>query len=578
MHDEKPGFLPGSVLSEFTRAERIAYFSMEIAMENSIPTYSGGLGVLAGDTLCSAADIGLPLVGVTLVSRAGYFRQVLDAEGRQHEESDVWNPQEHATPLGAMVAIHLAGRVVWIQGWLYVLQGRGGGRVPVILLDTDLPQNASEDRSITDALYGGDVENRLKQEIVLGVGGVRLLRALGFRLRHYHMNEGHSAFLTVELLNMHRYEAADVHPDESPYEVPRVRSLCNFTTHTPVEAGHDRFSYDLVAHMLDDGIDREVLQRYGGASELNMTELALNFSGYVNGVARQHASISRRLFPGHDVHSITNGVHPLRWTAAPWVSLYDELLPGWSHAPEILNRADRFPDNRIIEAHEKCRGLLLQHVQQSVGVRLNPLLPVIGFARRMTSYKRPALLFQDMEMLRSIARRTPFQVLMAGKAHPQDSGGKQLIQELRQRMQQFAGEVPMVFLPGYDMDLSRLMVSGCDIWLNTPLRPYEASGTSGMKAAFNGVPQLSVLDGWWIEGCIEGVTGWSVGDGSESSNGGDGEALYRKLGQAVLPLWHEGAGRSAAWVAVMKGAIARNASYFNSHRMLRRYAAEVYVH
>jgi starch phosphorylase len=330
--------------------------------------------------------------------------------------------------------------------------------------------------------------------------------------------------------------------------------------------------------MLDEGMDRELLKRYGGASVLNMTELALNFSGYVNGVAKQHASVSRRLFPGHDVHAITNGVHPLRWTAAPWVSLYDELLPGWSHAPEILNRADRIPDNRIIEAHEACKDLLLQHVQQSVGVRLNPLLPVIGFARRMTSYKRPALLFQDIEMLRAIARRTPFQLVMAGKAHPQDAGGKQLIRELHQRLQQLAGEVAMVFLPGYDMDVSRLMVSGCDIWLNTPLRPYEASGTSGMKAAFNGVPQLSVLDGWWMEGCIEGVTGWSIGDGAESSNGGDGEALYRKLGQTVLPLWHEGAGRSAAWVAVMKGAIAKNASYFNSHRMLRRYATEVYVH
>jgi starch phosphorylase len=360
--------------------------------------------------------------------------------------------------------------------------------------------------------------------------------------------------------------------------VPRVRSLCNFTTHTPVEAGHDKFSYDLVARTLDDGMDPAVLKRYGGASELNMTELALNFSGYVNGVAKQHASLSGRLFPGHEVHAITNGVHPLRWTAAPWVRLYDELVPGWSHAPEMLNRADRIPDNRIIEAHVECRERLLQHVQQEAGISLDANLPVIGFARRMTSYKRPSLLFEDLELLRALARRTPFQLVMAGKAHPRDLGGKQLIQDLRRSMQQLAGEVSMVFLPGYDMDLTRLMVSGCDIWLNTPLRPYEASGTSGMKAAFNGVPQLSVLDGWWMEGCMEGVTGWSIGDGSESSNRSDRETLLWKLGQVVLPLWHQGAGQSAAWVAVMKGAIARNASYFNSHRMLRRYATEVYVH
>jgi starch phosphorylase len=244
----------------------------------------------------------------------------------------------------------------------------------------------------------------------------------------------------------------------------------------------------------------------------------------------------------------------------------------------MLNRADRLPDSRMIDAHRQCKTMLLQQARNSVGVALDPELPMIGFARRMTGYKRPELLFHDLEALRAIARRTPFQVVMAGKAHPQDWHGKQLIQDLHRIKEQLAGAVPMVFLPGYDMDLSRLMVSGCDIWLNTPLRPYEASGTSGMKAAFNGVPQLSVLDGWWIEGCIEGVTGWSIGDGPESSNGGDGEALYRKLGEVVLPLWHEGAGRSAAWVAVMKGAIARNASYFNSHRMLRRYATEVYVH
>jgi starch phosphorylase len=564
-------------LNAFRRAERIAYFSMEIALENALRTYSGGLGCLAGDTLYSAADIGVPLVGVTLVSRAGYFHQVLDDAGVQREEPDLWQPERHAVPLDATIAVHLSGRTVWIRGWMHVVKGRSGGDIPVLLLDTDLPQNSTEDRTITDVLYGGDADLRLKQEIVLGVGGVRLLRALGFRIRHYHMNEGHSAFLTLELLNMHRYESADVHADEPAYEVPAIRALCNFTTHTPVEAGHDRFGYDLISRVLDDGIDPEVLKHYGGTSELNMTQLALNLSGYVNGVAKRHAKLSRQLFPGHDVHAITNGVHPLRWTGASWLKLYDEQIPGWRHEPELLSRADRLPDGSFISAHEECRMALIRSVQAKTGVALDPRLPIMGFARRMTGYKRPSLLFQDLESLRRIARATPFQIVMAGKAHPHDFGGKQLIQELYGCMKQLAGEIPMAFLPGYDMDVSRLMVAGSDLWLNTPLRPYEASGTSGMKAAFNGVPQLSVLDGWWIEGCIEGVTGWSIGDGAEASNGSDWSALHRKLGETVLPLWHEDQGRSESWVAVMKGAVARNAAYFNSHRMVRRYATEVYV-
>jgi glycogen phosphorylase len=475
------------------------------------------------------------------------------------------------------VALRLEEREVWVRGWLYVVQGQGGGRTPVVLLDTDLAQNHPDDRGITDVLYGDGPAYRLKQEAVLGIGGVRMLRALGFAVRHYHMNEGHSALLTVELLLHCRYAPADLRPDEPRYDVPRMRKMCNFTTHTPVEAGHDRFSYELVARILDEDIDVPLLQHYAGATELNMTRLALELSDYVNGVARSHAEVSSRMFPGHEVHAITNGVHPLQWTAPEFSSLYDECLPGWCHEPEILARAERIDDQRVVAAHRACRERLLALVRARAGVTLDPAAATIGFARRMTGYKRPELLFSGIERLLAIARHLPFQVVLAGKAHPQDEGGKRAIEALHRHVDALRGTVPVVFIPNYDMDVARAMVAGCDVWLNTPLPPLEASGTSGMKAAFNGVPQLSVLDGWWIEGWIEGITGWAIDSKPDAGPEGAAESLYAKLENTILPLWHADSGRSAGWTSVMKGAICRNAAYFQSQRMMRRYATEVYL-
>lgn len=568
---------PHRLLAEFVGESRIAYFSMEIALENAIHTYSGGLGCLAGDTLRAAADMGLPLVGVTLVSRLGYLRQEIDSMGRQVEHPDPWSPEDHATPLSALVAVRLEDREVWVRGWLYVVQGQGGGRAPVVLLDTDLPQNHPDDRGITDVLYGYGQAYRLKQEAVLGIAGVRLLRALGFSIRRFHLNEGHSALLTIELLLHFGRAPMHLHPDEPPYDARRVRKMCNFTTHTPVKTAHDKFDYPLAARILDEDIDVPLLRRYAGGDELNMTQLALELSDYVNGVARSHALLSSEMFPGHEVHAITNGVHPLNWTAPEFVALYNQSLPGWCHEPEILSRADRIDNQRILAAHQACRLHLLERVHSRTGVTLDPAVPIIGFARRMTGYKRPELLFSSIERLRAIARQSPFQIVLAGKAHPQDQGGKQVIESLHRYIEALRGDVPVVFIPNYDMDVARAMVAGCDVWLNTPLPPLEASGTSGMKAAFNGVPQLSVLDGWWVEGWIEGVTGWAI----DSGPGDNGEAavasLYGKLADSILPLWHSGAGKSAEWVSVMKGAICRNAAYFQSQRMMRRYATEVYL-
>ncbi len=562
------------MIDEFINEPRIAYFSMEIAIRNEIPTYSGGLGLIAGDSIRSAADLELPMVAVSLVSRAGYFRQEIDLNGRQVEKEDHWEPARYTTPLGAKIAVSIEGREVWIRSWLYILEGPMKGRTPIILLDTDLDENQKDDRELTHYLYGGDETYRLKQEIVLGIGGVRLLHALGFRIRHYHMNEGHSSFLGLELLRRHAFPSEDVRPGEAPYDILRVRERCNFTTHTPVESGQDKFSYELVKRILGDFIDFSILKSLAGGENLNMTLLAFNLSEHINGVARRHAEVSSRMFPGYHVEAVTNGVHPFTWTHPAFADLFSYYVPGWCHEPGMLVRVDQIPDDVLWNAHCEAKNKLIEKVNDLKGIRLNPDVPILGFARRMTAYKRPDLLFFDLERLKMIAHRHPFQIVLAGKAHPRDEEGKRLIELLHDHIGKLAGVIPMVFLPNYDMELAQKLVSGVDLWLNTPLPPLEASGTSGMKSAFNGVPSLSVLDGWWVEGCIEGVTGWAVGNDSDSSNQKDADSLYSKLDRVILPLYEK---ERQGWIRVMKGAIGINGSFFNSHRMMRRYAVGPYL-
>jgi glycogen phosphorylase len=562
---------PAPNLDRFLTEPRVAFFSMEIALRSEIPTYAGGLGVLAGDTLRTAADLRVALVGVTLVSRAGYFRQELDASGRQIEHPAPWDPARWAAPLSAKVAVHIDGRSVWVGAWLYVIESLLGGLAPVILLDTDQPENAGNDRQITHWLYGDGESYRLEQEMVLGMGGVRILHALGFRISEYHMNEGHSALLGIELLRRNAYRPEDLRPGERAYDLPRVRRRCRFTTHTPVEAGHDRFSYDLVARLFAGNsppIDLALVRELGGADALNMTRLGLSLSDFVNGVAKRHAEVSRSMFPGYEVRAITNGVHPYTWTAESFRALYDRYVPGWTVEPELLVRADAIPAEALTAAHASAKGALIERVRALTGVGLDADRPVLGFARRMTAYKRPDLLFSDLERLRRIAAHAPFQIVLGGKAHPRDEEGKRLIALLHEHARALAGTVPVAYLPDYDLALAQLVVAGADLWLNTPLPPFEASGTSGMKAAFNGVPSLSVLDGWWMEGCIEGVTGWSVEDAA---------SLYDKLERIVLPLYYSRAREPSGWIGVMQGAITKNAAYFNSHRMMRRYATEAYL-
>jgi starch phosphorylase len=562
-----------AALDDFIDQPRTAYFSMEIALRNDIPTYAGGLGVLAGDVVRTAADLELPLVAVTLVSRSGYFRQEIDPRGRQVEHEDAWDPALHCTRLKAAVAVSIEGRDVWIVAWLFVVTSATGGRTPVILLDTDVAVNHSEDRQITHRLYGGDQVYRLKQEAVLGIGGMRMLQALQFSIDQYHMNEGHAALLALALLHVHRYRKNELRPGESPYDLHRVRQLCNFTTHTPVEAGHDKFPYELVHRVLGEVLELSTLKALAGEQALNLTLLALNSSDYVNGVAKRHAEVSRKLFPGFQLHAITNGVHPFTWTSVSFAKLFDRYAPGWAYEPELLIRADTIGDEEVLGAHLEAKAALIALVKDLVGTQLDPALPVIGYARRMTAYKRPDLLFSDPGKLRDIARRYPFQIVLAGKAHPNDDGGKALIERLHEHARELDGKVRVCFIPNYGLRVAGAMVSGVDVWLNTPLPPLEASGTSGMKAAFNGVPQLSVLDGWWAEGCIEGVTGWAIGDAAQPPEA-HAQALYAKLEHQVLRSFYED---RSGWVRMMKAAISKNAVSFNSYRMMRRYVAEAYL-
>ena len=564
---------------QYVREPKIAYFSMEIGLSNDIPTYSGGLGVLAGDTIKSAADLKLPMVGVTLASRKGYFRQDLDDDGWQLEFPVEWHPEAYMKLLPVKTLVTIERRDVMVQAWLYPVKSPTGGEVPVLFLDTDIAGNADDDRRITDHLYGGDRVCRLKQEIVLGLGGARILEALGFSIRKYHMNEGHASLLTLELLNRFRRPLEDTWDERASWDTHRVMDQCVFTTHTPVEAGHDRFPYPLVEQTLGEIVPLTLLQELGGKKELNMTLLALNLSRYVNGVAKKHGEISKALFPGFEIHAITNGIHPFTWASLYFMDVYDRYLPGWANEPELLVRVDNIPDEEIWEAHCGAKAYLFQYIAETTGEVFDPEVLTIGFARRAAAYKRGDMIFSDLKRLLQIAQGK-VQLVFGGKAHPKDKAGKEMIQRIFQEIKALKGKIGAVYLENYNIDVASRLIPGVDLWLNNPLRPLEASGTSGMKAALNGVPNFSVLDGWWIEGHIEGVTGWSIGPPpaatilSENRGEEDADDLYKKLESVILPLYYQD---RPGWIRVMKNAIGKNAYYFNTHVMMRRYVTEAYI-
>jgi len=550
----------------------VAYLSMEVAVDDELPTYSGGLGVLAGDHLRAAADLGLPLVGVTLRYRDGYFRQQLDGEGDQSEHPVRWDPAARLERLDVRTELTLDGRRVQVGAWRLQLEGVGGHRVPLYLLDTDLEENDPGARSITDQLYGGDLAHRLRQEAVLGLAAPAILEAAGHDLvRTFHMNEGHSALVVLPLLRRLRQRGAA--PADA---LSALRQHFVFTTHTPVPAGHDRFPAELVVEVLGPGVLEELAEAgYLEDDELHMTLLALRASRFANAVSRRHGEVTRAMFPEAAIRSITNGVHAPTWVSPPFKALFDQRLPGWRLDNALLHDATTLHLPEVEAAHRQAKMALLAVVAERTGVSLDPGALTIGVARRATPYKRTDLLLRDVERLRAIAAKVgPIQVLYSGKAHPRDEPGKELIRRVVAGAVRLGEAVPVLYLEDYSLELARLLCGGVDLWLNTPSKPAEASGTSGMKAALNGVPSLSVLDGWWVEGHVEGVTGWSIGSDLLGDDEEDDVAeLYDKLELDIGPLFYE---RPRRYAEVMRSAIALNGSFFTTERMVRQYARMAY--
>jgi len=498
--------------------------------------------------------------------------------------------------------VHLEGRDVYLRAWKYDVPGISGSSVPVYLLDTDLPENSNWDRHLTDHLYGGDQWYRLCQEMLLGPGGVRMLRALGYHnLQRFHMNEGHAAFLTLELLNEEVEKAGK--KTIGFEEIERVREQCVFTTHTPVPAGHDQFPLDQVQKVSGNfrytvdmqdvfavDVQKHIFQ-YGGefarmpelaqqGRRLNMTYLALNLSKFVNGVAQKHGEVSRLMFAEYHIDAITNGVHAATWTTDPLQRLFDRHITGWREDNFSLRSMLNIPREEVWEAHQEAKQTLLGYVNHVSNAGLDRDVLTLGFARRAAAYKRADLLFADLERLKRIALKVgPLQIIYAGKAHPHDTQGKALIRRIFQAQKSLHPDIKVVYLANYNTWMAKMLTGGVDLWLNTPQPPNEASGTSGMKAALNGVPSFSILDGWWIEGHLEGLTGWSIGEpqtpeGPPRQCGDDADCLYQKLEQVIIPLFYQ---NREGFIDVMRYAIAINGSFFNTQRMMQQYVVKAYL-
>ena len=538
----------------------VGYFTAEIGLWSELHTYSGGLGVLAGDHVKSAADAGTPLVGVTLLYHQGYARQHIDANGVQTESFPEFDPNEHVSKTKIVLKLHLDGQPLSAYVWKADIVGQSGHIVPVYFIDTRHPANSSEHQELSSRLYGGDDEVRIRQEYVLGVGGVQLFDHRDSELHGLHLNEGHCTFAMLELLNRgwSREELAQ-------------RSL--FTTHTPVPAGHDRFEWPLVREVVGEllPMDAKELVIAAGDSEngrrCSMSHLAVALSTSVNAVSKLNADVAMTMFDEQIIQPITNGVHHITWTSPVMASLFDGYLPGWRVQPETISEAETLPTDALLEARDQARQHLREFVLSKTGVELSSERLTIGFARRFATYKRANLVFRDLERLRNIGAGK-IQFVFSGKAHPRDKGGKQLIRDIYDSAEQIAEEIPVAFIENYDMETGLLMTSGVDIWLNNPIRPMEASGTSGMKAAMNGVPNCSILDGWWPEACIHGVNGWAIGNAENVRNDErDATNIYQVLEQDVLPLWE---GSKDAWAEMMKASIAASAE-FTGHRMIQDY-------
>lgn len=550
---------------------------MEIGLDPDIPTYSGGLGILAGDTLRSFADLGVPAVAVTLLSEFGYFRQEIQEDETQAERYERWDIEKHLKPLGEEVIVHVNHSQVHVKLWQYELRGEGDHVVPIIYLDTNHPHNTNEHRKLTQRLYPTNKVFRMEQEIVLGIGGVLALYKLGYFPSVYHLNEGHPAFLILELLR----QLMDTNVSD-PFAT--VRDLTVFTTHTPVPAGHDKYPRAMAEEKLGKYYDilKRMPEAFGDDDQLNMSFLAAFMSDKINGVAKRHAEVSRELFPNYPINSITNGIHHTFWCSSTFAQLFDEKVPGWRIDPSMLLHVLRISKERIAAAHDENKQKLIEYVNEHCETEFNQETFTIGYARRITKYKRPDLLFYDLEKLKKICEDRPIQIVFAGKAHYEDTVGKSLIHEILTLSEKLPENIKVAYIPNYDISEAKIIIPGVDLWLNTPMRPLEASGTSGMKASLNGVPNFSVLDGWWIEGAVEDVTGWTIGPYPESADeidptcidSDDSDSLYKTLEEKILPMYYE---NRDAFNQIRKTAIALHGSHFNTHRMVQQYVVKSYL-
>ena len=539
----------------------IAYFSAEIGISSSLPTYSGGLGVLAGDHIKAAGDIGLNMCAITLLYREGYFKQRIDEEGIQTETYPRFDPYPLLKKLDVKFTLRLRARDVWIQVYRFDYVGHGGHSVPIYFLDTDVEENINDDRIISQRLYSGNKDHRILQEAILGFGGARLLDELGQNdIKKYHMNEGHCSFLVLNLL------------EKFNGDMEKVKSLCHFTTHTPVPAGHDHFSEKRVKKLLRGLLPEDLkLPSLVQNGRLHMTELGLYFSRTANGVSALHGDVAQDQFPWSNIDFITNGVHHSYWMGSPFKRVYDQYVPEWRANPECLLMIDDIADDVIWNAHQERKQYLLGYANSQVSKALDKDTLTIGFARRAATYKRAQLLFHDMDRLESLGAKK-IQVIFSGKAHPKDHEGKEIIRQIVSKSKAMFGKVKIIYLENYNMWLGRMITSGVDVWLNTPLRPNEASGTSGMKATLNGVPNLSVLDGWWAEGCKNGVNGWAVGDPKHPDDASDADHLYSVLENSVIPTFYNDRNK---WISMMKEAIKTSVD-FTAHRMIMEYNQKFY--
>tara|TARA_X000001036_G_scaffold131992_1_gene124871 strand:- start:4419 stop:6071 length:1653 start_codon:yes stop_codon:yes gene_type:complete len=538
----------------------VGYFTAEIGLWSELHTYSGGLGVLAGDHVKSAADAEIDLIGITLLYREGYGRQHIDQDGNQSESFAAIDPADHLIDTGLELMLPLDGTTIYSRVWKVEVVGITGHIVPVYFLDTHHPKNSDYHSMLGARLYGGDDEVRIRQEYLLGVGGLRLLNLLRIELDGLHLNEGHCTFALLELLN-------------KGWTRNDLGKKVLFTTHTPVPAGHDRFNWDSVKAVLGDMLPEDAKQLVIDAGDpengerCSMSHLAVGLVSKVNAVSNLNAIVASGMYGENHIHPITNGVHHITWTSPPMAELYDNQLPNWKGDPTQLGYSGKLSDEDLFAAREKNRSIFRELVKASTGVELHKEKLTIGFARRFATYKRANLVFSDIERLREIAGGE-IQFVFSGKAHPRDEGGKQLIRDIYGSAKQIEGEIPVAFLENYDMDTGLAITSGVDIWLNNPIRPLEASGTSGMKAAMNGVPNCSILDGWWPEGCQHGVNGWAIGESEDDRDDErDANNIYSVLEHEVLPAWRQ---RSTVWANIMRSSIATSAR-FTGARMITDY-------